>query len=234
MASDLENIAQSLRALGDRRAALGTLNDLKSKVDVLSQQAMSIRVDDVDTRPLVSALEEARARLQKAVSDLREVVSHATTFADGLARSGRSGTGGGSGTSPGTPTTQPQDALAARLDELGLELVPVSAFDFADNPIVSWNHGTPDDHQWAAERWNDTIAPGLASGATRADFEAADAHNNAGDYRRLANVWDMYLGSDAINPEPPGPNGLRGIVDGRHRITTARALGILFLPVRRR
>lgn len=230
MASALENLAASLRALGDDQSAQSELVSISRAVSDLAQRAHAIRVEGVDTRAVSAALEDAVTAMRNAVADLRTLRLHAHSFADALAAGG--------GTASAAPSTAapsaPDPALVAGLDSLGLDLLPVSVFDFSSNPITSWNHASPEDHSWAMARWSDTIAPGLASGATREDFEEMDRASGAGDNRRLAMVWDMFLGSDAITPEPPGEDGMRDVTDGRHRIATARALGVLFLPVRRR
>jgi hypothetical protein len=179
-----------------------------------------------------AALEEAVTALRNATADLRSLRVRAHSFADALAA------GGGATPASAAPLAAsgpsgPDPALVARLNELGLDLTPVSSFDFSSNPIVSWNHASPDEHSWAMRQWNDTIALGLAAGATREDFEAMDRASGAGDMNRLAMVWDMFLGSDAITPERANDAGMRDVVDGRHRIATAQNLGVLFLPTRR-
>ncbi|MCW2695095.1 MAG: hypothetical protein JWR62_180 [Modestobacter sp.] len=124
-------------------------------------------------------------------------------------------------------------ALAEQLSARGLRLGAVEEFDFADNPVLGYRPSGPaEDIGYAVQRWDDTIAPGLATGATREDFAAHDARHGLAGHESLAGVWDYFLGSDAIKSGGVRPNGKLDVTGGRHRLEQARLLGIHHLPFR--
>jgi hypothetical protein len=235
MSSDIEKLAAALHALADDSSGLAHgLTESRARVKSLVQQVSQLRVEGVDIRPVVDALLRAETRTQQAIERLRDLRTQGHDFANRLV------TGGGGASAAVQPaasdlSNDPANAaLGARLDELGLRLAPVDSFDFSDNPILGWNKGaTAEDTRWAVERWNDTIAPGIATGATRSDFEDYDNRSGAAPMRKLAMVWDVFLGSDPIKPDASGPGGKSGLVGGRHRIAMARLAGVRFLPVRK-
>jgi hypothetical protein len=124
-------------------------------------------------------------------------------------------------------------ALADQLSARGLRLGAVDDFDFRDNPVLGYRESAPpQDIAYAVQRWDDTIAPGLATGATREDFAAYDDQHGLVGHQRLSGVWDYFLGDDAIKSGGLKPNGKLDVNGGRHRLTQAGLLGITHLPFR--
>lgn len=110
--------------------------------------------------------------------------------------------------------------------------VDVMSADLTENPIQGeFGRGgaTRADYRWAVQTWHDTIAPGLARGMSRSDFEADDALRGAQPLRRTADVYDMFLGDDHIRVDRR-PDGTFNVISGRHRLQIARDLGIESLP----
>ena len=120
-------------------------------------------------------------------------------------------------------------ASRGQLPEIG-----VDQLDYSDNPIIDGfgrgglNRG---DYRWAVEAWDTKVKPTLARGAGRDELASRDAASNARPLRRLADVYDTFLGSDAITVSRM-PNGKFDVQNGRHRIEVARELGVNSLPVR--
>lgn len=128
--------------------------------------------------------------------------------------------------------TPDNDALVERLDENGLTLASVADIDYADNPILDWKEsGSKENLQWVVERWDDTIAPAVATGATRDDLAEYDRNTNAPPDRQLANAFDTMVGDDAIRVNARDDGSLDPI-GGRHRAEMAKRAGVEYLPVR--
>jgi hypothetical protein len=125
--------------------------------------------------------------------------------------------------------------LGAVLAGLGLTSISVAAADLDDSPIrdgLKRGELSRGDYRWAVQTWNDTVGPGIARGMTRDDFAARDNREPpAPPLRRTADVYDMFLGSDAIRADRR-PDGSLNIINGRHRLQIARELGIKDLPGR--
>jgi hypothetical protein len=120
------------------------------------------------------------------------------------------------------------------LTSAGLADVSVAEAGFADNPIVGefGRDGlTRADYRWAVTQWDEVIRPGLDRGMTRDDFAAKDAARDAPPLRRLAFVYDIFLGSETIVVNRL-PDGTIDVTNGRHRLTVARELGVTSLPAR--
>ena len=139
--------------------------------------------------------------------------------------------GGASGNTPAGADGWSWRVLAG----LGMTSVSVSAADLGDMPAqVGFNRGglSRGDYRWAVQTWNDTVGPGIARGMTREDFEARDNRKPcAPPLRRTADVYDLFLGPDAIRADRR-PDGSLNIGNGRHRLQIARELGIKDLPGR--
>jgi len=169
--------------------------------------------------PIVAA---GRGHLAGRVGAVREYLS-----GGGGGASGGGGGGGSAGAGPG--------GLGAVLAGLGMTSVSVTAADLDDTPIRDgFTRGglSRGDYRWAVQTWNDTVGPGVARGMTRDDFAARDnGEAPAPPLRRTADVYDMFLGSDAIRADRR-PDGSLNIINGRHRLQIARELGIKDLPGR--
>jgi hypothetical protein len=119
--------------------------------------------------------------------------------------------------------------VRGQLSEIG-----VDHLDYSNNPIRDGfgrgglNRG---DYRWAVEAWDTKVKPALARGAGRDELAARDAASNARPLRRLADVHDIFLGSDAIAVSRMS-NGKLDVQNGRHRIEVAREMGVKSLPVR--
>jgi len=153
----------------------------------------------------------------------------------GAVREYLSGGGGGASGGGGGSAIAGSGGLGAVLAGLGMTSVNVSAADLDDTPIRDgFTRGglSRGDYRWAVQTWNDTVGPGVARGMTRDDFAARDnGEAPAPPRRRTADVYDMFLGSDAIRADRR-PDGSLNIINGRHRLQIARELGIKDLPGR--
>lgn len=127
------------------------------------------------------------------------------------------------------------EALISALTDRDISLEPVDRFDYSDNPVLGYRESAPpEDIAYAVNTWNDQIAPGLASGATREDFAAYDQEHGLEGHQRLTGVYDYMLGDDAITSGGQREDGSLDVNGGRHRIEQARLHGIQYLPVRKR
>jgi hypothetical protein len=89
--------------------------------------------------------------------------------------------------------------LVGALAEKGFELQPIDKLDYRDNPILNYRESAPpEDIGYAVRTWNEQIAPGIANGAAREDFEQWDRDHDLQGHERLAGVYDYFLGDDAI------------------------------------
>ena len=116
--------------------------------------------------------------------------------------------------------------------DLGMGEVAVSFANLAENPIEGeFGRGgaTRADYRWAVQVWNDIVGPGVGQGATRDDFAVRDERNEAPPLRRLADVYDMFLGTDRIRVNRLADGSLN-VINGRHRLQIASDLGIDSLP----
>lgn len=168
---------------------------------------------------LQPAIEKAREDLSRRVRLLDEYASVSAPAISAAPLLTPSSSGGG---------------LASALSARGMQMVPLSEVDFSDNPIVGdFGRGGAalKDYRWAAEMWESVVKPGIEAGMTRDDFAARDAAREAQPLRRTADVYDMFLGGDAIHLSRR-PNGTLDPGDGRHRIQAARDQGVDELPGR--
>ncbi|MBX3100672.1 MAG: hypothetical protein KF761_13970 [Salinibacterium sp.] len=234
MASDLQQLADALRAFShDTSRVSRDLTSSYKELGYVLRQASELRVDGVDTRKVIDALVDAQNLLARAIEHATNLGTSSRGFADHLATSGGSGGSAQTRPPPGLLNDASNNELTSKLSDLGFELVAVDSFDFAPDAVLGWNHGaTPDDAAWAVSQWDTTLAPGIATGATRADFEDYDNKTAAPAMRRLASVWDMFFGSEAMVRDPQA-SGRNRITNGQHRIASARAAGIRFLPVKK-
>lgn len=117
----------------------------------------------------------------------------------------------------------------------GIADVALEQADFDGNPITDGFHregANRGDYVWAVEKWESVVRPGVLGGKTREDFARLD--NEAGrylGYRRLGGVYDMFLGDEPIHFERRADGSLN-VTHGRHRVDTAKRLGITHLPGR--
>ena len=245
MASGLQRLHSELSAISRDASGLAiSLDSAVREIDQLLDQTNGIRVEGVDTRRVQGSLQEASRKLKEAVDQVHTLRALGDGYAGSLTSgyaatrstvSGTSVAAAAQAPDPGADTLAdpPADTLSDTLAARGLQLVDVNSFDFTDNPIGDWNKSDGEENVgWAVERWNDSIAPGIAAGATRADFEDYDNRTGAPEWRRLANVWDMFLGDDPIKQGGVGANGKMSVTGGRHRIQAALSAGIRFLPAR--
>jgi hypothetical protein len=166
--------------------------------------------------PIVAA---GRGHLAGRVGAVREYLSGGGGASGGVGGSAGAGSGG----------------LGAVLAGLGMTSVSVTAADLDDTPIQGgFKRGglSRGDYRWAVQTWNDTVGPGVARGMTRDDFAARDnGEPPAPPLRRTADVYDIFLGSEAIRADRR-PDGSLNVINGFHRLQIARELGIKDLPGR--
>jgi len=150
-----------------------------------------------------------------------------------LAATGAGGSPGGSGAGgSGASSGVAPDPLGAALASHGLEMVDLATIDFSDNPILSWVHATKDDVGWAVERWDSVVSKVMARGGTLDELNARDARDGTtGTMRRLGGVWDTFISDSSRITITERADGTFDVIDGRHRIETARSLGIRSLPM---
>ena len=132
-------------------------------------------------------------------------------------------------TAPDLGNSPENGALTSALAERGLSLEPVDRFDYSDNPVLGYRESAPpEDVAYAVNAWNDQIAPGIATGATREDFAAYDQAHGLEGQQQLAGVYD-YMLKDPIH----GDIRADGTIDpggGRHRLEQASLNGVRFVP----
>lgn len=196
-----------------------------------SAKRASVRVADVATG--VAQLSRTHTGVAtEQVARARAQLSAMSSALEGY-RSGGAAFGGG-----GSSGTSTMSAGGSALASMGFIDLDVSAADLDENPILdddgakgTFGKGglSRADYRWAVQTWNDTVGPGIAGGKTRDDFAARDARSNAQPSRRMADVYDMFLGTDCIQADRR-PDGSLHINSGRHRLLIARELGIKNLP----
>lgn len=250
--SELEDLAAEVRKLGDEGNRAQRLAEAAAqRLDALTRETLSLRhLGGLDQA--IDQLTGARRSAISAARHLHELRAGAHRFADRLVGgSGRGPSGAaaaalggaalaGVGVGAATPPQPAPDTarlvnspengrLVAALAERGLTLEPVARFDYSDNPILGYRaSGQPDDIAYAVRAWNDQIAPGIAAGASRADFAAYDEEHGLEGQRRLAGVYDYMLGDPVWGDERA--DGTLAPGGGRHRIEQARRSGVGFLP----
>jgi hypothetical protein len=121
------------------------------------------------------------------------------------------------------------------LQSMGLDEVDVDDLDFSENPIDG-GFGRADadheDYEFAVRTWEEVVRPGIAEGKTLADFEAQDRASGAQPPRSVGEIYRYFTGRDSAIHASRRSDGTLQVIDGRHRIATARSLGISRLPVR--
>jgi hypothetical protein len=239
---EIERIARRYaNEVAAMEALLGAADDEERR----QLQAKLVRVREASekaerARERVGQVEASVARLNRThvtaatslVSSARAQLSAMRRALDGY-RSGGADLGG-AGSHGGNGGCAGPTSLAGT----GLTDVNVSSADLDDNPILddggrqgTFGKGglTRADYRWAVQTWNDTVGPGVAAGKSRDDFALRDTQSSAKPLRRMADVYDMFLGSDPIRVNLQ-PGGSLNIVNGRHRLLIARELGIKTLP----
>lgn len=212
-----------------RRALTAELVRATEALDRAARACARIRLVETETQRLARRhTTEASPRASEARSQL----SAMSRALDGYRLTGPVTAGiGPVRRSTGTAST------AHQLRGLGLEDVDVDAADLAENPIrddsASGTFGkgglSRADYRWAVQTWADVVAPGITKGKTREDFAARDARAGAPPLRRTADVYDLFVGSNRLKVDRR-PDGSLNVINGRHRLTIARELGIKSLP----
>lgn len=235
MSSELEKLAWTVRTIADGTSPVHQALD---SAKVRSRRLASAVPRTASAGAAAGSLSNAAFSCEQATRGLHSFGQGCRSFADRLVGGGLSATpvGVDRGTADTTATGNvPQntallDALAAQ----GLELGAVEAFDYADNPVLGYGKAPAEEIAYAVQAWNDQIAPGIANGATREDFATWDDARGLVGHHRLSNVYDYFLGSEAIHSGgTTSRNGL-DVGGGRHRLEQAKALGVKYLPFRRR
>jgi hypothetical protein len=202
------------REIGQARDSHRTAIMAAQRITDVGRRIAALRRSQArDTDALIGA---ARADLSRRLTDLAGYHGPAAIGA---------GSSLASGPAPG--------GSESWLSDRGMTEFDVAQADFSDNPITGSFVRTGDltraDYRWAVQTWDQVIRPGLSRGMSRADFAARDTERGAPALRRTADVYDLFLGSQAIRlarrkDGTLNPNG------GRHRIEIARELGIDRLP----
>lgn len=124
-------------------------------------------------------------------------------------------------------------ALSELYREGGLEEIGLDQVEVERGVLESGGKGgaVAKDYLWACSAWESEVRPKLAEGCKREYFEEVDSSKNAAELRKLAFVYDLFLGGDRIVLSE-GADGVFTITNGRHRLEAAKILGIERLPAR--
>jgi hypothetical protein len=223
----LEALRSSLRPGAETRALDREIDQARTahRTAVLAAQ----RIAEVAQR--IAALRRSQAmdgdaRTGAARADLARMLTGLAAY-HGLTV-GRAGSSLGS-----SPAPAPARGGESWLAGLGLTEFDVAQVDFSDNPILGSLARSDDltlaDYRWAVQAWDQVVRPGLSRGMSRADFAARDAERGAPQWRRTADVYDLFLGSKVIHLARR-EDGTLDPGGGRRRIAIARELGIGHLP----
>lgn len=125
-----------------------------------------------------------------------------------------------------------------RASEQG-DIVEVPVADLPDPPDVTGpenHHITYDNAIHHTRQLNEVVLPWVRAGAVKDDFYALDrAMGNDDDTgqneRSFVRTYELFFGMNPVKLDRT-TNGGGSIVDGRHRIYAAKALGLTSLPVR--
>jgi hypothetical protein len=231
----------ALRRREARRAALATM--LRACRDPAERARLSRELEIAEES--VKRARRAHAQAARVVEDLRTIerrfgatIESKTSAAQAdlqrrLAALAGYREAGMTGSSPSsTNQSSPVASAAQAFAGHGLVDVPLDNARFDDNPIVDGYHkggAKRADYRWAVETWETTVRPGVLAGQTREDFERRDASREAPEFRRTANVYDMFLGDDPVHFSRRSDGSL-DVASGRHRVETARSLGLTHLP----
>jgi hypothetical protein len=207
-----------LRAIADAENALARARRAR---EIAQRGAAELRALERQIgETLGSKVPAAVAALQRRLGSLETYRAGGTS--GGSAPSGAQSPSGGDG-----------NREAAALAQRGLVSVPIANARYDDNPVLDGYHRGDvglGDYRWAVETWHTVVRPGVAAGATREDFERRDAERGATGLRRTAGVYDIFLGTgDRLRFSRNGDGSL-DVINGRHRLDVARALGITHLP----
>jgi uncharacterized ParB-like nuclease family protein len=201
-------LAEALRALDEAVRAAAVVDEEAAHVSA-ERRRFGDRTHEIAVR--------AEANLRRMTAAVHSYAHSAKSRADGPG--------------PSPATVSPPDGLHRALSDRGLEPLDVMTVDHSGDPITSWTKGPPSDFLWAVDRWDTVVAPAVARGATRETFAQLDADAGAPDRRRLAAVYDLFLGSDPIDVCVDAA-GRTSVNSGRHRLDAARTLGVRTLPAR--
>ena len=229
-ANEVAAIEALLAAADDKQRRQLQAELVRAKEAHENARRACVRVNDVAAS--VAQLSRMHTTATSQVAIARAQLSAMCGALEGY-RAGGASFGGGGSSDSSTPT-----AVASPFASMGLADLDVSAADLDENPILDDDRSKATfgkgglsraDYRWAVQAWNDTVGPGVASGKTREDFAERDARSNAQPLRRMADVYDMFLGTDRIRADRQSDGSLN-IVNGRHRLLIAKELGIKNLP----
>jgi len=230
----LEQSVASMRR-DDERRARAAQELARARESLQAARQASGHVAGIATK--VAALQRAQTRDTSAqVAAARADLSRRASQLGAYRAAGRGAIGGGPVTVAlgGLSIGSTAAGSAAWLAASAMADVAIAEADFSDNPIVGgWGRDgfSRGDYRWAVAAWDEVIRPGLDRGLTRDHFAARDAARGALPGRQTANVYDWFLGSDAIVVERRA-DGSVNVINGRHRLELARELGIAHLPAK--
>lgn len=132
------------------------------------------------------------------------------------------------------PSSRAQPRKRAGLPA-GFVIVPLSMVDMDTCSVTSpadFKKGySPKDLAWALDAFDQVIAPGLAEGKTKSDFQAMDQAAGRKGTRSYADTYAGFL-EDAHVKLNMQPNGLYEIANGQHRIWVASRIGRTDIPAK--
>jgi len=204
----------------------GLLRDAASRRLQTSRQAVR------DIQDAISRFSVVSSRFNETNAQLRVRANQRLTFLDEAIAAYGIGASGGSASGQAAPGRRDSGTseLESFLAQKGMRMVQIEEATFADNPILSWR-ALPADYAWACEKWDRVVSKAISQGQGRDDLVQRDISSGAApdSMRHLANVWDIFLGSEAIRLDAKA-DGTYEVINGRHRLQIARDLGITHLP----
>jgi hypothetical protein len=230
-ANRVSALEQMLAAAGDEQEAARLRALLLEARDRLARARKAQGIAYGAQEMFTAARRRSGSALEPALESARENLKTRLQSLDAYVRSGTGGGPAGGGAGRSAPAVDP---MSTALRPLGLQMVDLAEVDYSDNPIVGdFGRGGAKvaDYRWAVETWDTVVAPGVARNQGRDGFAERDGGRDAPAFRRTADVYDMFLGNDAITLSRR-PNGTYDVIGGRHRIEVARRLGIDSLPAR--
>lgn len=222
MASDLERLADAVRALADPG---GSVRPHVARASVAATRLSGSTPGGVPSAmAAASSFQAAGASLARASQALDAFARDAERFAASLAGHGEAGG------STRAPDRAGVGGTRAALPD-GFTMVPLSALE--DVEIDGWKHDvTPDDLAWGMQALTDVVLPGMARGLTIADFREMDAELDQVGNRSFADTYTGFFGSNDCLMLSPGASGKFHPENGRHRILVARQHGLTSLPAK--
>jgi vacuolar-type H+-ATPase subunit E/Vma4 len=238
--TQLAQIIQALQRARDEEEAGRLQAMLQHATRRLQDAEAALRAGQAATAYLESARRAAQRSSDLAggaVADLRSKLSSLDGYVAGRYQSVTAALGaaavGASSTDSATFSSPAVSVFDTVMSSRGMTDIAVDVMHLDRPDLDRYPRGglEKSDFAWAAVQWEESVRPGLEAGLTRDDFAAQDATTGASAPRSLAEVHDLYLGTDCIWGDRRADGGV-DIRGGQHRVHVAREMAIRTLPVR--